>query len=679
MKFVYPEFLFAFLVLLVPIIIHLFNFKRYKTLYFSSLQFLKRVDEQTKSTQKLKHLLVLLLRLLAFSALVLAFAQPYIPSEEKGSKSGQPVMGIYMDNSYSMSAVGAEGLLLEQAKEAARKIIDEADLGTQFVLMTNEIAVVDQRVVNKQQALDRIDEIGFSAASNTFSNPLNTMKDVVEREEYTGQNQYIVLGDFQKSTYDFEKLDADTSAIYYPIQLVPQNTNNIFIDSVWFNEPLRRVRSNNELNVRVVNTGKEPLNNIELELNVNNYNRDYLIDLPAKGSETIVLNYTDQDLGLKKGSVEVNDESVFFDDAYHFSYAVKETTNVTLINGVDAPLNPDLVYQTDNYYNVRKQNINQLSLNELVAAELIVLNSVQKLSGGLIGKLKEHVERGGSLLIIPHIETDLSSYNALLTQLGMSPLQPIQSSGLKLSIINYSSPFFTGVFEREEENIHLPKIERHFTLQYSSQSTEEPLVSFQNKTPFFVRHGQEHNVYLFTGGITPEFGALNKHAIFTVLLLRVAELASQDQQIAFTLGKDNLYRLNSSFEQGQLKMTTDEMEWIPPIIQKKGFKYISLGADEIFDELHAGHYDIRSQGDLIDILSMNYQRNESRLKSFKYEEIEQNMKQLRLNFVSIGTVSDHKGIKQLSLKKPTEYWRILLILTLVFLIAEMMILRWWKI
>ncbi|HIP32508.1 MAG TPA: hypothetical protein EYG86_07090, partial [Crocinitomicaceae bacterium] len=104
MKFLYPEFLWAFLVLLIPIIIHLFNFKRYKTLYFSSLSFVKHVDQKTKSTKSLKHLLILLSRLLAFIFLVLAFAQPYFSKNDATTQSLDSVVSIYIDNSFSMQA-----------------------------------------------------------------------------------------------------------------------------------------------------------------------------------------------------------------------------------------------------------------------------------------------------------------------------------------------------------------------------------------------------------------------------------------------------------------------------------------------------------------------------------------------------------------------------------------------
>src|SRR5690606_8993748 len=109
MNFLYPEFLWAFAVLIIPVIIHLFNFKKYKTLYFSSLTFVRHVDQQTKSTQKLKHILVLISRLLAFVFLVLAFAQPYFSSDTTQASSGSPLIAMYIDNSFSMQARGSDG------------------------------------------------------------------------------------------------------------------------------------------------------------------------------------------------------------------------------------------------------------------------------------------------------------------------------------------------------------------------------------------------------------------------------------------------------------------------------------------------------------------------------------------------------------------------------------------
>ena len=116
MNFLYPGFLFALLTIAIPIVIHLFNFRKFKKVYFSNVQFLKEAKEQNSSREKLKHLLVLLCRVLAIIFLVLAFARPFISSGDGFSPSARNVVNIYIDNSYSMETVNKEGSLLDEAK-----------------------------------------------------------------------------------------------------------------------------------------------------------------------------------------------------------------------------------------------------------------------------------------------------------------------------------------------------------------------------------------------------------------------------------------------------------------------------------------------------------------------------------------------------------------------------------
>src|SRR5438552_18471731 len=107
MQFYYPAFLIALLTLVIPVIIHLFNFRRYKTVYFSNVRFLKEIKEETDSRSKLKHLLVLASRLLALAFLVFAFAQPYIPNKRNQVSTGKKFVSIYIDNSFSMNAMSS--------------------------------------------------------------------------------------------------------------------------------------------------------------------------------------------------------------------------------------------------------------------------------------------------------------------------------------------------------------------------------------------------------------------------------------------------------------------------------------------------------------------------------------------------------------------------------------------
>ncbi|MFA6868191.1 MAG: BatA domain-containing protein, partial [Bacteroidales bacterium] len=77
MIFLYPSFLFGLFALVIPIIVHLFNFRKYKIFYFSNTQFLQSLQQQTKHQSQVKKLIVLALRLLAITAIVMAFARPY--------------------------------------------------------------------------------------------------------------------------------------------------------------------------------------------------------------------------------------------------------------------------------------------------------------------------------------------------------------------------------------------------------------------------------------------------------------------------------------------------------------------------------------------------------------------------------------------------------------------------
>ncbi|WP_213977707.1 hypothetical protein, partial [Serratia marcescens] len=61
--------------------------------------------------------------MMAFTAIILAFAQPYIPSSTQ-SKSLENIVPIYLDNSFSMSSKGSNGDLLNQGKTAVQQIID---------------------------------------------------------------------------------------------------------------------------------------------------------------------------------------------------------------------------------------------------------------------------------------------------------------------------------------------------------------------------------------------------------------------------------------------------------------------------------------------------------------------------------------------------------------------------
>ena len=148
MQFIFPGFLWALFAILIPVIIHLFYFRRFKKVYFSNTRFLKEIKEETSNTNKLKNLLILLSRILAIVFLVFAFAQPYIPQGEK-IKQGMAGISIYFDNSFSMQANSNETSLLEKGKKIATEIINAFPENSNFQIITNDLHGEEMRWIDK--------------------------------------------------------------------------------------------------------------------------------------------------------------------------------------------------------------------------------------------------------------------------------------------------------------------------------------------------------------------------------------------------------------------------------------------------------------------------------------------------------------------------------------------------
>ena len=151
-----------------------------------------------------------------------------------------------------------------------------------------------------------------------------------ETKQKIGVKQFIVFSDFQKNSSNLDKLQADTEAFYYPIKLTPLEVSTIFVDSVWFTSPIQKVGESNELNVQVRNHGKEDLTNVPLHLEVGAIKRDVFVDIPANDKTVTVINYTEQNEGLKQGRVSVNDTQFFYDDEYFFSYNIAKKANILM-------------------------------------------------------------------------------------------------------------------------------------------------------------------------------------------------------------------------------------------------------------------------------------------------------------------------------------------------------------
>ena len=215
MSFLYPAFLFALFALAIPVIIHLFNFRRYKTLYFSNVQLLKLIKQESRKKSQLKQLIILFARLLAIASLVFAFSQPYIPLNDRTSKSAHQIVFIYIDNTFSMKNINEKGQILEQAKLKAIEIANSYLVGTQFVILTSDLLPQHQFILSKEQFIQQVTEIKESPKSPKFSEIYGSVIRSISSSPQKADKIFYFLSDFQKINIDLESIKPDSSSSWY--------------------------------------------------------------------------------------------------------------------------------------------------------------------------------------------------------------------------------------------------------------------------------------------------------------------------------------------------------------------------------------------------------------------------------------------------------------------------------
>ncbi len=132
MQFKHPEILYFLFLLVIPVLVHLFQLRRFKKEFFTNVKLLKELSVQTRKSSKLKKWLLLATRLLLLACLIFAFAQPFFKAKDNANANNE--LFIILDNSYSMQAKGQKGELL---KRAVQEVLENAPESATFSIITN--------------------------------------------------------------------------------------------------------------------------------------------------------------------------------------------------------------------------------------------------------------------------------------------------------------------------------------------------------------------------------------------------------------------------------------------------------------------------------------------------------------------------------------------------------------
>jgi hypothetical protein len=682
MSFVYPSFLIAFTALSIPIIVHLFNFRRYKKVYFTNVKFLKEVQQESKAKSTLKRLLILASRLLALSCLILAFAQPYLPGDHS-IKKGVRLLSVYIDNSYSMQAVNKSGNLLEDAKRKARELAQATSAGGKFQLLTNDFSS-SQLTLSKEQMLDAIDRVQLSPAVRAASEVYARMHSNLRQNEKGAE--YFLFTDFQKSAFNASEFKPDSLAETNFVFLENPQAQNVFIDSCYVESPYFQLGSLQKLHVRIRNLSEREIDNGSLKFFLNKKQVTPLSFKAAPGAVTDAqLSFTCRDTGVQNGVLALEDFPVTFDDTLYFSFRVNNRIPCLVINkkeeaqdlqGPGARLRS--LFSNDSTFSYREQNDQAVDFSAFAKSNLIIVNSLKNISSGLSAELKKYILSGGSALVFPDRNADLNSYNNFFLQMGSGTLGAADTGRVRLENRGLPKSFYEGVYEKIPENMDMPLAGYRYNLQSSTRSGEEVLLKLVNGQPFLSLYNKgKGKLYICASPPDEKSSSFIRHSLFVTTLIKMAILSRPSPPLYYYSGSNeaiDVSLLNTTGEK-PLHISSGKTDFIPELKTTETSRYILTHGQPGL----AGNYSLMHDKNILEGLSFNYKRKESDLACYTHAELEDIIQKAQWKHVSL-LETNAAGFKNslADISGGTKLWKLFILLTLLFLLAETALIKFMK-
>lgn len=685
MNFVFPSFLYALSALSVPIIIHLFNFRRYKRLYFSNVRFLQEVVQESRSRSKLKHWLVLMCRILIISFLVFAFAQPYIPLKHGVVSRGGKAVSIFIDNSFSMSAIGQNGTLLEEAKTKASQIAQALKASDKIQLVTQDFDESQERWLNKDEFTEELKGIKISPASRMLSEILKRQQ---ENLLHSGSpaKQAFIISDFQKPFTDLSNPVIKVNLSTDFISLTAEDRNNISIDSCWFSSPIHIPGKTEEINVRLSNYSKTQVKDAPVKLFLNGEQKalsSYNID---PGSSVIIsLTFIPSNGTIQEGDISIKDYPINFDDNLYFSFNLSSHIPVLWIHPDSLSNNPYLtsLYGKDSLFSLKSASASHLDYSILPSYQLIILDNLSSVESGMSHELTQYLSKGGNILVIPPASgMNKDSYRSFLSAANCAYYTSLDTGHLKVDKLNYESILYSGVFEKKHhQNTDLPVVNKHYKISSGTKMESENLMKMENGDDFLdVFHSGKGNLYLLAVALNDSYSNFQKHAIFVPTLYNVGLYSSANPPLYYTIGDMNpIEAPDISLPQNvffKIRADKDTLGLLPEkrVINNSVLLFLH---NEVTD---AGNYKLFAGDSFLSGISFNHNRKESDMSFVPVNNLQQMCINAGLKNVSVLAVSAGESLPGLlqEINQGKYYWKYCILLALLFLAAEQAILRLWK-
>ena len=642
MQFKHPEILYFLFLLVIPILVHLFQLRRFKKEYFTNVRFLKELSIQTRKSSRIKKWLLLATRLLLLSFIIIAFAQPFFKA--KDTKNNTNEMYIVLDNSFSMQAKGQKGELL---KRAIQELLENTPENQTFSLITNSQTFWNTDIKSIRTELQNLK---YSALPFQLESAMAKIK---SRKSVFNKDIVVITDAVSLEPKQLKSIDNDFNTYF----IVPEaeQKNNASIDSVFIHQTLDDFY---EIGLKLSSFGEN-----EKELPVALYNQNKLIaktltKLETK-DKTIYFTIPKKDF---HGYASIIDKGLEYDNTLFFSVSKPKKINIISIGQPEKSNFLSRIY-TNNEFNFNNFAIGTLDYNSLEKQDAIVLNELDEIPQALQTTLKSFVEKGGNLILIPSAKTSLGNINSFLGNFGNIQFKALENKEKLIAKINFNHPLFSGVFENKINNFQYPKTKT----SYGIASSNPAALYYEDQTPFLTSiSNPTSSVYVFTASINLENSNFQQSPLIVPTFYKMGINNLNNGITTRTIGKNNPFLVDVTLSKDEILKVKNDLETFIPVQQIMNDK-VKLTFNDF--PVQAGNFGIYNQKEHLQDISFNYNRTESNLA-----------------LTNENTLSEYKIIDSISTvfntlhidRTDNQIWKWFVIFALLFLVTEMAIIRFVK-
>jgi hypothetical protein len=721
--FVYPLLAFGALAFLIPLIIHLLNKRRFKTVYWGAVHLLEDIIRKNNKRLNLEQLLLLLIRIGIPILLAFCLARPVLTGVRQFLGDEKTSTVVLLDNSFSMQAGGATGSASTQSREAVSQLVENLPNGSDVSVV---LAGGEPRTLTDEPTT-ATDAIPASLANQSTPGNLARLPDALRmataefgRMNYPAK-ELVVISDFRQK--DWLGPDASSrAAAQEALKAMPlpprvtfyqvgnPNAENLAVESMAASSLILAKNQPFSLRANIRNHGKAPRQDVTVRFSADGTPiRSSKVKIPPGGEAQLLFTHSFPTAGDHAVEITVEGDIVEADNSFFAVLPVWDQVPVTLVDGepgnqplegemdfLDIALQPfsaagrarglqDLIKPAV----IRQDRLNRDAFKD---AKVVILGNIPRVEDWQRNDLEAWVKNGGSVLLFTGGRCDVKHYNDTLFRNGAGPL-PARMTGLGGSkgllvqnapvtrIVNQRYTHPSLEFFADPQNGKLGDAE-FFTWQKlelppaaAGESASRLVASLDSGDPWLVEKSfGKGRVMLCATPADADWGNLPTQPFFLPLMQRLVTYLAVSVTAPTNLqtGEPLLLSLPAS-EAGRNRMVIDPAGNQKPVTPRKEGENAIL---EYPDTAQPGIYTIlppegSQEGPAK--FAFNFNRLESDLTPLSEQEVQDIA--AGLNASVVKSREEYLSLDKLR-REGQEIWKPLLWGLLLFLFAEIFLQQW---